>query len=202
MKKILIPALLTLFSALATGAQESDFGLWGSLQVEKKWDNGWYANTRLEYRQRDGGLDLWFLRPTVGYKVAPWLSADLGFDRFENASSVQYRALLSATFTLKQGPLTASLRQRYIRSYNTTASTWGNLFRAQLKTSYAVSGTPFTPFIAIEIYAWEHWKQTHHMAGTRLRLSPHHSFELFYVYATSATRPEAHILAAGYTLTL
>ncbi|MBR0170320.1 MAG: DUF2490 domain-containing protein [Bacteroidales bacterium] len=202
MRKRSILYIALVLAPLAAAAQSSVGGAWGSLQIGTTWGDGWYANLRNEYRMRDGSTDVWFIRPTIGKRLTPWLKADIGFDRFETPSAVQWRGLLSLTFILKQGPLTASLRERYIRSYTPDTDTWGNLLRSQLKVAYAVPGTVLKPYVAIEIYAWEHWRQTHHFVGCQLTVAKGHNIDFFYVYATSATKPEAHIAGIGYELTL
>lgn len=195
MKKLLIMAAL--MTAVATQAQAPDFGAWGSLQLSHSWGNGWYANLRSEYRMRGGETDLWFVRPTVGRKLTPWLKADLGMDRMAS-SALQLRALFSLTLTLKEGPLSASLRERYILSRNVHSGSFAHLLRSQLKVSYSIPQSIVAPYLAVEVYGWEHWHQTHHFAGTRLRLGDKQALDLFYLYGTSATKPELHALGAGY----
>ncbi len=201
MKKRMIWIAALLLAATAQ-AQTPDGGVWGSVQAGHSWSNGWYANVRAEYRQRGTGLDLWFVRPTVGRRLTPWLKVDLGADRFATSSAVQLRGLLSATVTLKQGPLTASLRERYILSRNVHSGTVGHLFRSQLKVAYTVPQSVLTPYVAVEVYGWDHWRQTHHFAGTRLRLGKTHAIDLFYLYGTSASKPELHAIGVGYEATL
>lgn len=200
MKKTLI--LLLCMAAVGISAQTPDVGAWSSIQLSHRWGDGWYANIRGEYRMREAQTDLWFVRPTVGRRLTPWLQADIGMDRFATASSLSLRAILSVTFSLKQGPMTASLRQRYIPSRNVHTGDISHLLRSQLKVSYAIPSSIATPYMAVEVYGWKQWRQTHHFAGTRLRLGQHHSLDLFYLYATSATKPEMHALGIGYELTI
>ena len=199
MKKLLI---LLAFAATVVDAlaQRPDAGAWGSLQLSHRWNNGWYANLRGEYRQRGPQTDIWFIRSTVGRRLTPWLQADVGLDRFATPSSLSLRAILSVTFSLRQGPLTASLRQRYIPSRNVHTGAIGHLLRSQLKVSYAIPSSIATPYMAVEVYGWEHWRQTHHFAGTRLRLGDQQSLDLFYLYGTYASKPEMHALGVGYEL--
>lgn len=214
MKKALLTAL-ALLAALTLKAQEDNLGTWSSLQVCHQLNSTWYGNLRLEYRtitatddageRGDLGLNLWFARATFGAKLLPWLKADLGVDRMETPSAYKLRLLPTATLSLKQGALTVALRERYVAAYTPSApegDRWSHVMRSHLKVGYNTSGHLLAPYLAVEVYGWQNWQQTHYFAGTQLKLTKRSTVDLFYLFATSKTAPDAHILGFGYDLNI
>ncbi|MBP3762596.1 MAG: DUF2490 domain-containing protein [Bacteroidales bacterium] len=207
--------LLALAASLAAAAQDGNLGTWASVQASHSWNKTWYGSLRLEHRsltatdaqgrRGDLGLDLWFARATVGAKLLPWLKADLGMDRVQNPDTYKLRLLPSATLTLKQGHLTASLRERYVASFTPSADAanqWSHVLRSYLKVGYHAPGHLLAPYLAVELYAWEQWQKTHHFAGVQLRISSRSTLDLFYLFATDKKKPDAHILGLGYDINI
>lgn len=204
-----ISCLLFLFASVGGFVHAQDeFGAWTSLQVGKSWSKC-YISFRGEYRSNNdfGGIDSYFLRPTVGYKFLPWLKADLSYDYLYRTGSPQNRWLLSVTASLRQGPLSLSLRERYVGAWAINSLNYSNVLRSFLKGQYKIElangRCSLSPYVAIEIYAWDKWKQSHHFVGTTFCIGKCHSLDLFYAWNVSASKNHAdHVIGVGYNLDL
>lgn len=203
-KKVLFLLMATVFAADSLWAQENDdFGTWTDFQATKSWKRA-YVSFRAEYRSNQNvqSLDCWFLRPTVGIKITPWLKFDVGYDFFNKPSTVQHRILPSLTATLKEGNLTVSLRERYTLIYSPSTEACSHLLRSQLKAQYAIPESRFKPYLAVEVFTWKNWQKTRHYVGTLFHIAEHHELDLFYMYYTFDDKPSEHVLGLGYHISL
>lgn len=193
----------SLFLPMLQGQENDDFGTWTDFQATKSW-NRIYASFRAEYDSKDNAksLDIWFLRPTVGIKITPWLKFDVGYDFYNKPSEIQHRLLPSLSATLKEGKLTVSVRERYTMIYNPSSDTYSHILRSQLKAQYAIPNSHFKPYLAMEIFTWDHWQKTRHYVGTLINIANHHDLDLFYMYYTFDGKPAEHVLGLGYHITL
>lgn len=194
--------LLVLLPALALAAATYGQGLfssWNDIQFSKSWTDA-YASLRVENRTSD----CWFVRPMVGYRLAPWLRGDVAYDYLRTDSDVDHhRALFSLTATARHGLLTASVRERYVfdLTRDRATRTLGNpsqVLRSQLKVQCDVPDMPFTPYVALELFTWERWQKTRHYVGTLVALNAHHAVDFYYLYYTSAGSEPRHIFGVGY----
>lgn len=204
MKRILFIILLII--PLISNAQDiehDDFGLWGDIQVNHSWDK-MYCSLRAEYRSKNNSrqTDCWFLRPTIGCKIAPWLKADIAYDYMNKQQGLYHQGLASLTATLKQENLSVSVRERYVFAYSAETRLSSHLLRSQLKVQYNIPNSIFRPYLAVEMFTWRDWQKTRHYAGTLINISANQSIDLFYMYYTFKGKPAEHVIGVGYNITL
>lgn len=111
-------------------AQNSDFGVWSSLEVQKKILPGFDASLEGELRTRDGlkNVERWVVSPSLSYRLWPFLKADVGYtyiykrQPFEWTKkgnyipaywSPRHRFTVSLTGSYTWNRLEFSLRERY-----------------------------------------------------------------------------------------
>ena len=205
MRRGLLAAITLLLLAAAT-ARADDFGSWHYIHATKPLGQSrFYLGARAEYRTCNSfsSTDRWFLRPIAGYRFTPWLKGEVMYDFMRRPGDVQiHQALAGLTATLKQGPLSVTLRERYQYQYNATAGTSRNFIRSYLKTAYAFPQSRFTPYLAVELFTWDTWLLSRHFAGTAIRLTQHCALDVYYLYHTFAAREASHILGLGCNISL
>lgn len=210
--------LVAFFFALALGlsamAQESsvadDFGGWSYMQFNKSFKGGLFTSFRAEYRCKDNwsNLDFWFLRPSVGYKFSDNLSAGLCYDYRQYPTCHKHCGLAFVTGTVKSGPLSASLREMFVRSWSfdndpaSTAVSASDVLRSRLNVQYADPQTHLKPYLCIEMFTWKSWQNTRHYVGTICPLSDSCGLDLYYIYITRSNATAEHVLGAGLNIKL
>lgn len=195
----------TLFSPGLLRAQRNEAGGWASLQLSKALQHNWTLGVRGEIRGREEmhSLDLAFLRAMAGYRITPWMGAELAVDRMWRSTSAQNRMLLSLTGTWGRRSLALSVRQRYIYAHNGETHSYAHLMRTMVSLSCHMGDSRWTPYISVEGYYWDRWQMTHTFIGSRLRLDSHNSLDLFYVCNIKATPAVLiHSIGAGYACRL
>lgn len=204
MRRTLLAAILLLLAALPGRAD--DFGSWHFIHVIKPLGgSSAFVGFRAEYRDCNNfsATERWYLRPIVGYRFTPWLKGELMYDFMRKAGDIQiHQAIAGITATLKSGPLSVSVRERFQYSYNATAGTSRNYLRSHLKTAYAIPRSRFTPYLAVELFTWDDWIKTRHYAGTAIRLSEQCALDVYYLYHTFASQEASHILGLGCNIAL
>ena len=209
---ILLPTV-----ALAQQERDNDFGIWGSVDVSytfkqraadtaaKRQPSRWSIGLRAEYRSRDLSrqTNLWFVRPSVGFRATKWLRLALSYDYFKKPTVYQHRLLFDATESLSRNGLTVSLRERFIVAYAPESDKWSWLLRPKLTVKYHIGESRFSPYIACELYVNKHWSMMHNFVGTSVNLGKGSSLDLFYMFGlNNGTNRQDHILGVGYGLKL
>ncbi len=106
-----------MLSSVGAGAQNTQdtFSLWSFVTLKTDIGERCYAGLFIEDRTND----LSMIRPIFGVRLTPWLKADIALDQIwkHDSSPAFQQILLSATGTLKNGPWSVSVRERYICSF-------------------------------------------------------------------------------------
>lgn len=195
-----------LFLLLALPGRADDFGSWHFIQAIKPLgSSGAYLGFRAEYRDYNNfsATERWYLRPIVGYRFTSWLKGELMYDFMRKSGDIQiHQAIAGIIATLREGPLSVILRERYQYSYNATAGTTRNYLRSYLKTAYTIPQSRLVPYLAVELFTWDTWVKTRHYAGTAIRLGEQCSLEVYYMYHTFASQEASHLLGLGCNLAL
>lgn len=194
-----IAVLIFAVISLTSSAQDS-FMLRNHIQVTKKWDK---FSTGIKFENRT--KDCWLIRPTVGYTFKPWFKAELSYE-FNHSYSKNpcHKAMLGLIGSIRQGNLYVRLRERYVSSWDITETgpyQHGNVLRSLLMVQYSIPGCIINPFASVELYTWEKWQKSRHLAGIKLPVDSNNEFEIAYLYMTFADRPSAvHGLNIAYNL--
>lgn len=200
---------IALFFAVAvcctTSIYADDFGSWLDLQLSHKFSDKVYSSIRFEHRTKNNlnDLDVWFIRPTIGYNLTSWLKADVAYDFLRNETSTTHRSLVALTGTLRQGNLSASIKERWQYAYTPDTHTGSNTLRSKFTVAYSIPNTAFKPYVAMEVFTKKKWDKTRHYVGTEIRLNKHSSLDVFYMWYTFANKDDAeHVAGLGYHLSL
>ncbi|MBO4570739.1 MAG: DUF2490 domain-containing protein [Bacteroidales bacterium] len=207
---ILIAVIILLLPSLLRAQEKDDYGCWTDIQINKSWSDGStsggpYIGLRGEFRTKNNfqSTDIWFIRPTVGYKFNNWLKSDISYDWCQSGLGLQHKFLFSATGTLKSGPLSVSVREMYVRILTTSTGQWSNLLRSKMTAQYAIPDCGIKPYLAIEVFTWTKWINTRHFVGAQFPLLEGCSADLFYLYLTTAgTSSARHIAGLGLNVQL
>jgi len=210
MKKIIdlrtLLLLLCLFAGTGLWAQnETDFGTWTSVQVNKSWDKPYFF-FRGEYRtcRNVSACEAWFINTGGGYKFTPWFKADLSYALWKYPVSGNYtthKGVLALHATLKRENLSFALREKYELAFTPSAIT--HTFRTRLRSQYKFDEVPLTPYVMYEPFfcIGKGWVRTLHYIGTEIRIAPHHMIDVFYLYnmySANSYMNSRHILGLGY----
>lgn len=195
-------ALMLMGSVQAFAAENDDtFSVWNDIQITK--NLGKYS---ISLRGEHWTGDRYFVQPSFGVKPLSWLKLDAGYfwiDRYKTADKeFRHRAFAQATFTAKNGPLSVSLRERYMYEWINKGGVWSgnNVMRHRLMAQYAATKS-VKPYLAAEVFHWTKWTMTRHYVGTVFTLAKGHDLDLFYMYLTNAGKPAQHTLGLGYHFT-
>lgn len=200
---VLTALLGSTVDAAAQEVEDNTFGGWEFFEINHNFKNSnWFTTFYFEhdnYQYRR--LECWYTRTTVGYKLTKWLKADVCYDFMHKPVADSHRALFDITGTLKEGNLSVQLRERYVHSWTPELGEQGNVFRSRLKTQYAIPGTKFKPYLAMEVFTWgDTWKKTRHYVATTYEINEHFQIEGYYLYYTFAGMPAEHVLAIGLNM--
>lgn len=139
MERSLISIIALLLLSTTVKAEGDDFGLWSSINVEKKINARWDIDAETELRLRDNAsqVDRWSAGLDVSYKISNWLKASAGYsllcDNNYKVSSKQkvadyyglrHRFNISLTGSQYFGRLSVTLRERWQYTYRPEKSVW------------------------------------------------------------------------------
>ena len=181
----------------AAFAQDSDLGSWVSVQATGTHGKA-YGFLRGEYRanQNLGNTECRFLVLGGGYKVAPWLGADLDYELWDMGGAYYHKAVGVLTGTLRTGSLSSSLREKYELTFKPDGSR-SSCLRSRIRTQYSLPGA-FRPYLASELFAWSGWQRVLFYVGTEIALSEHSTIDLFYCYHIPNGSVPVSTLGLGY----
>ncbi len=218
--RLLTTLSLCLLVLTGTQAQSDDFGVWTSIQAEKKIIKGLTAELEGEFRTRDSfsTVDRWAGSADLSYRIIQYLKVGgsyslIRFNHENRGWETGHRYSLYATGSYKWNRVTFSLREKYQHTYRvgvTKTSKRANpkeVLRSRLQAVYNIKKSPFSPYLSCELYHTLNDPQgngldkTRYTAGTRYKLTKKHSFDLFYRFQDKADDDEqdGHILGIGYT---
>lgn len=86
-----VEVFLLILLPLNLWAKGDDFGIWSSLEAEKKLGKRWSVSLETEYRTRDhaGTSDRWSIGLSGDYKCFSWLKAGAGYDLLDDRNPSQ-----------------------------------------------------------------------------------------------------------------
>ena len=193
MKKLYITlaALLLIIPALTMSAQEQDdaFVIWNcvrmdkSLGNDKKWNVGVMTEYRHKFHEGVSKTDRYFVRPSVSYKVLPWLKLQYQMDFASTSSGFNWCFLPEVSLSHKVGDFTLAFRQRALTTWKVKAGTNSTVLRSRAKVEYRIPDTPLGCYVSTEPYwcefskdsfAWFQKLRTH--VGISIKLTDNLTF--------------------------
>lgn len=157
-KTVYIASTIMMLCSLSMKAQSEPDALqfWNTVTLKKTLDdeNKWSVGLMTEYRhQYHKGVSItnqYFVRPSVSYKVLPWLNLQYQMDFAATSSGFQLRFIPEVTFSHKVGDFSFAFRQRVMTSWKVESKTNSTVLRSRAKVEYHIPQTP----VGV-IFAWE-----------------------------------------------
>lgn len=200
----LTAAILLMFSSRSASAQESDFGIWTEVGVEKSIAQGLGASVGVKLRSQD--MSRKFERVTgyafLEYEICSWLKADAGYEyvykynlpgddiiydedfAYPGSWESRHRANVSLTASVNWGPVKFSLRERYRYAHISEDEVFAeheHILRSRLAIECRISDTcPVKPYVAYELYSWSEAEKMRYNIGGKFTLDDHNSLDIFY----------------------
>lgn len=215
---------LTLFLICSIGsAQESDFGVWGSLEVRKKVADRCRLSVSTESRFVNSAtqLDKQNTEFSVSYSLSKKISFGAAY-RFSQENSSKrgfengHRVSAEASVEQSVGRIQLKWRAKYQQSYSRLYIPENKydptrILRNKLTASYKLYGSRFDPYVSSELFTPLASNQTFTIAdkmrlaaGTGITITKRLSSDIFYLYQTDLTAPAQayHIIGIGLSYKL
>ena len=182
---------MLIIPALTMSAQEQDdaFVIWNcvrmdkSLGKDKKWNVGLMTEYRHKFHEGVSKTDIYFVRPSVSYKVLPWLKLQYQMDFTSTSSGFNWCFLPEVSLSHKVGDFTLAFRQRALTTWKVKAGTNSTVLRSRAKVEYRIPDTPLGFHLSTEPYwcdfskdsfAWFQKLRTH--VGISIKLTDNLTF--------------------------
>lgn len=196
-RRYLLIALFAVASVFTVKAQDREDALmfWSTVTVKKSLgtENRWSVGVMSEYRHQihEGVSDVsqYFVRPSVAYKVFPWMTIQYQMDFAATRSSgFNWRFIPEVTFSRKFGDFSLAFRQRVMTTWKVAAGTNSTVLRSRAKVDYHIPKTPLSVHFAAEPYwcdfsrksfAW--FQKCRWYAGFNVKLTENLTFTPQYV---------------------
>lgn len=123
-----------------------------SLGKEGRWGVGVMQEYRHKFHSGVSKTDQWFTRPSVSYKVLPWLKLQYQMDLASTSSGFNVRFIPEVSVSHKAGDFSFSYRQRVQTSWKVKAGTNSTVLRTRAKATYSIPETPLSVNFAVEPY--------------------------------------------------
>lgn len=177
-----------------------DAGSWVNLQLNKGWQSS-YAFLRLEHRsnQQFSNTEATFMAAGAGYKISPWLKADLSYEHWSiNPETTLHKAVLTSTGTLQRDGLAVSVREKLEYAINPANSATSFTLRTRLRAQYSIPETNVTPYAMAELFNWKAWVRSLYYAGAEFKFGSHSMVDIYYLYHLPNGSQPVHVLGLGY----
>lgn len=183
MKRILVFLTVILLPSLLTAQQQDDLCLWQAVSLKKSFGKGWSAGLRTEHRAEDcmEATNQYYIRPSVGYDILPWMNVTLQADFVWTPSGFNIRYQPQVSLSHKVGGFDISLRQRLQTTWKSSDDSWTHLFRTKAQVCYRIKGTPLSPLLAVEPYYLSEFVRCRFYAGMGISLTDNLTLLLQYV---------------------
>lgn len=195
--------LLALIAIPQICAAEDDFCVWNHICVKKKIDDRWGAGFISEARAREMKPDHYYVRPFVSCNITPALQAKMQVDFASVSSGFCIRYLPEATYTMRTGGLSLSVRQRMMVSWTESTDKWSLLWRTKATATCKIPDTKLSPLVAVEPFYKDGISRCRYYAGIRFALDGQSSLSLQYVRQDyNNAHADENIVWLMYTITL
>ena len=207
-------------------AQNSDWGLWTSLDAEKKLFKKWELGVGGQYRWKDNisVTDQIRAGADISFKANKYVKLGAGYELIakHKVKKDEYvyrnRFGLQATGSYKYARFTASWRTRMQLTLMETDAPRGDIFeddsykwvwRNRIGLKYDIKKSPLTPYMNVELFhhlfsgANPGYYQNRFSIGAEYKLNKRHSLEAGYKLNTeidAKKKYKLNVVKVGYTL--
>jgi len=217
--------MILLANVSLLSAQTKDWGLWTSIDVEKKLANNWELDVAAQYRWKDnisvtdqirGSADISrklgdYVKLAAGYELIAKKKVKQDIFVYRNRFRVQ------STFSYKYARFTAKWRVRtqltMLENENASSTFFDDdynkwVLRNRFGLEYNIKKTPLKPYINIELFhqpfsnlEYSYYKNRFSV-GTDYKINKYHSLEIGYKLETEVNgtnKNKLNIVKLGYT---
>jgi len=201
-------------------AQNSDWGLWTSIDVEKKLSKKWDLDICGQYRSNDNFsfTDQFRGSADVARKMNKYLGLGAGYELIakhkvknnDDFYAYRHRFRVQASTSYKYANFTFNWRPRLqmtlLEDSKTDRCEW--ILRNRFGLKYNIKKTPWKPYMNFEMFhqLFNGWKgcynENRFSIGTEYSLNKQHTIELGYKLDTSiagSTKNRLNVVKLGYT---
>lgn len=226
MKKNQIVCFFSLLLSLPLFGQiETDYGMWNSLEIGKKFENGFSLSFEEEFRLRNAlkTVDKFQSTLELKYKFTSYLDAGASYtminyfrpsDQYHphNFWELRHRSNLFVETDAKLGRFSFALRERFqstyrmLDAYSTAKTNPKHMLRSKLSADYNVKGIPLEPYASLELFHVLNGNKKGEQekyriaAGLKYKLNESWSVKVGYVYADETDEEDGdreHVLQLG-----
>ena len=169
--KIVLICIILLTSYFPLFSQDTDNGLWTSVEIKKKFKNGLSLSLEEEYKMRDNfsKTDKFETTIDLSWKPLSFLKGGIAYCRIDynhpsnNSNPTEYWELRHRYIAYLMGiydigRFSLSLREKFQQTYrvgvnaNVNKSNPTNIIRSKFEVDYNIRKSPFKPFASVEVY--------------------------------------------------
>jgi len=207
------------FISLNTLGQESDFGIWSSIEIKKKIADNYRLSVATESRFNNNASQHEKQNTEFACSYSPWKSISLGATyRFSQESSISrdfensHRISADVSYETSWGRLKFKWRTKYQQSYSKLYLDEQKydpkrIVRNKLSANYNIFGSRFEPYCSAELFtpisSSEYFSLTDKIrfsGGTSINLSKRFSSDIFYLHQIDLPSPLLHSNIIGIGL--
>ena len=155
------------------------YGFWAGVMFSKPFgtDKKWTAGllTQYHYISHEGvsRYDQYFARPSISYKVLPWLTAQYDMDLAQTHGGFQMRFMPSVSVSRRISDFSLSLRQQFYYIWYPGSGATAHLFTTKGSVTYNIPDTPLALSFAMEPLYRATLIRNRIFAGFNIRLNDH-----------------------------
>lgn len=163
---------------LATETPDA-YGFWAgamftkSFGAGKKWTTGLLAQYHHISHEGVSRYDQIFARPSVSYKILPWLTAQYDMDLAQTKNGFQMRFMPSMSVSKRISNFSLSLRQQFYYIWYPGSGATTHLFTTKGSVTYSIPDTRLALSFAMEPLYRESLIRNRIFAGVNIRLNDH-----------------------------
>jgi len=163
--KIKLSLLLLLFFSIPLFSQTNDFGLWGTIALEKKWNKQYSFSYTQEVRFFDNAtrIDKTFSEVKINYRINKYFNTSLGyrfsvcFDDLELQTYLKHRFYWDGNIRYKINNWRINYRTRFVQEFERMQSSTNGIIpkyvnRNKIQCTYNIPNNPFSIAVSEEIY--------------------------------------------------
>ena len=220
---IIIFGFFLLLCLEAVVAQQNDWGIWTTVDIEKKLNKSWNADVGFEYRSKDGTSLTDQIRGSLGVDYKPYKFLKFGASYTLIANKKQkrdvfvnrHRFTLNATASYKFDRFTASWRPRLQATFydpsEKDADELDNyrwVMRNRFGLKYNIKKTPLKPYAQYEMFnrifsdLSPSYYKNRFSTGVEISIGKCHELELGYKRNSELKNDKKYrfdVVAVGYT---
>lgn len=174
-----VPEIATMDADVLAAETPDAYGFWAgamftkSFGADRKWTAGLLAQYHHISHEGVSRYDQIFARPSVSYKILPWLTAQYDMDLAQTYNGFQMRFMPSMSVSKRISDFSLSLRQQFYYIWYPGSGITTHLFTTKGSVTYSIPDTRLALSFAMEPLYREKLIRNRIFAGVNIRLNDH-----------------------------